>query len=79
MSKIKEILQSDLKPKEKQTELVEDLCNGKIKDKEFIEFFKSASDVDKGTCADVMKQVAEQKPETLAPYINILVFSSHLP
>ena len=59
MSKIEEILHSNLKPKEKQTKLVKAVCNGKIPDKEFIDFFKSASDVDKGTCADVMKHISE--------------------
>lgn len=73
MGKIEEILHSNLKPKEKQTKLVETVCNGKIQDKEFIEFFKSASDVDKGTCADAMKHISEQKPEILAPYIDFLV------
>jgi hypothetical protein len=73
MGKIEEILHSNLKPKEKKTKLVETVCNGKIQDKEFIEFFKSASDVDKGTCADAMKHISEQKPEILAPYIDILV------
>ncbi len=73
MSKIEEILHSNLKPKEKQTKLVETVCNGKIQDKEFIEFFKSASDVDKGTCSDAMKHISEQKPEILAPFIEILV------
>lgn len=33
MGKIEEILQSNLKPKEKQTKLVDAVCNGKIKDK----------------------------------------------
>ena len=73
MDKIEVILQSNLKPKEKQAKLVEAICNGKIKDKEFIEFFKSAPDVDKGTCTDVMKHISGQKPEILAPYIDILV------
>jgi hypothetical protein len=73
MGKIEEILQSDLKPKEKQTKLVEALCGGKTKGKDFIDFFQSASVVDKGTCADVMNHVSEQKPEILAPYIDILV------
>jgi hypothetical protein len=73
MVKIKEILQSKLKPKEKQTKLVEAVCSSKIKDREFIAFFQSASDVDKGTCADVMKRISEKKPEILAPYIDILV------
>lgn len=53
--------------------MVDAVCNGKIKDKEFIEYFKLASDVDKGTCADVMKHISEQKPEILAPYIGLLV------
>lgn len=73
MSIIEEILHSNLKPKEKQTQLVEGICTGKIKGKEFIEFFKYASDNDKGTCADAMKHVSEQKPEILAPYIDLLV------
>ena len=73
MKIIEDILKSTIKPKEKQLKLVEAVCNGKIKDNEFIEFFKSASDVDKGTCADVMKHVSEQKPEILAPYIDVLV------
>ena len=73
MKIIEDILKSKIKPKEKQLKLVETVCNGKINDKEFIEFFKSASDVDKGTCADVMKHVSKQKPEILAPYIDVLV------
>jgi hypothetical protein len=73
MGKIEEILQSNLKPKEKQTTLVDAVCNGKIKDKEFIEYFKLASDVDKGTCTAVMKHISEQKPEILAPYIDLLM------
>ncbi len=73
MNKIEEILRSNLKPKEIQIKLVETLCHGKIKDNEFIEFFKSASDRDKGTCADVMKHISDEKPEILGPYIDILV------
>jgi hypothetical protein len=73
MKIIEDILKSKIKPKEKQIKLVGAVCSGKIKDNEFIEFFKSASDVDKGTCADVMKHVSEQKPEILAPYIDVLV------
>lgn len=36
-------------------------------------FFESANDVDKGTCADVMKHVSAQKPTLLAPYTDALV------
>jgi len=72
MSKIEEILQSKLKPKEKQIKLVEAVTQKKIPAKEFMAFFESASAVDKGTCADVMKHVSAEKPEILAPYINTL-------
>ena len=73
MKIIEDILRLKIKPKEKQIKLVGAVCSGKIKDNEFIEFFKSASDVDKGTCAVVMKHVSERKPEILAPSIDVLV------
>ena len=73
MSKIEEILQSGLKPKEKLTALVEAVTQNKISAKEFIEYFKSASDVEKGTCADAMKHISKEKPEILAPYIDELI------
>jgi hypothetical protein len=73
MPKIEEILQSKLKPKEKQIMLVEAITQKKISAVEFINFFKSAYDVDKGTCADVMKHISATSPEILAPYIDTLV------
>jgi len=73
MTIIEDILQLNIKPKEKQQKLVEAVLNGKIKGKDLIEFFKSTSDVNKGTCSDVMKHVSEQKPEILAPFINDLL------
>ncbi len=36
-------------------------------------FFESASDVDKGTCADVMKHVSAEKPEIFILYIDVLI------
>ena len=54
---IEDTLRSEIKPKEKQAKLVEAVISGKIKAKEFIDFFKSAKDTDKGTCADVVKNV----------------------
>ncbi len=73
MSKIEEILQSKIKPKEKQTKLVEAVVFGEIPVKEFMAFFELAKDVEKGTCADVMKHVSAQKPALLAPYIDMLI------
>jgi len=73
MTIIEDILQLNIKPKEKQQKLVEAVLNGKIKGKDLIEFFKSASDVYKGTCSDIMKHVTEQKPEILVPFIDDLL------
>jgi hypothetical protein len=72
MKKIDEILRSNLKPKEKQTTLVNAVCNGDIPVREFIDFFKSCSDTDKGTCADAMKHISEIKPEILIKYTDVL-------
>lgn len=70
MNKIEEILQSKIKPKEKQTKLVKAVCEKNISAKDFISFFESASGVDKGTCADAMKHISASNPEILAPYIE---------
>ena len=73
MSRIQELLQSKRKPKEKLAGLIEAVKQKKIPAKEFIEYFKSASDVEKGTCADAMKHISEDEPEILAPYIDELI------
>lgn len=52
---------------------MEAVCSGAIDARTFIAFFKNASDVDKGTCADVMKHVSAQKPAILAKHIDLLV------
>ena len=72
MNAIETILQSTMKPKEKQAALVEAVCSGAITSAEFMGFFISASYVDKGSCADVMKHIAERDPEILGPYIDTL-------
>lgn len=73
MNKIEEILQSNIKSKEKQTKLVEVVCKKSVSAKEFIAFFESAAEVDKGTCADAMKHISASNPEILAPYIPTLI------
>jgi hypothetical protein len=73
MNHIEEILQQKIKPKEKQILLVESILSERISMKDFIIYFESASDVEKGTCADVMKHVSVADPSLLLPYIDILV------
>jgi hypothetical protein len=73
MNPIEKILRSPAKPKEKQTKLVKALVSEKIPAKDFIAFFESASDVEKGSCADVMKHVGDQRPDLLASFIGVLI------
>ncbi len=73
MSKIEKILRAKIKPKEKQTKLVEAVCKKNVSVKELMAFFESAADVDKGTCADAMKHISASNPEILAPYIPTLI------
>lgn len=73
MAKIGEILKSRLKPKEKVALLSESIKKDKALIKELIECFIAGSDVEKGTCADVMKHVSKDTPEILIPYIDDLI------
>ena len=61
----------------KPKELVEFLTKSILKDKtlfpQLIDVLKNGSDVDKGTCADVMKHVSANKPELFLSYIDVLV------
>ena len=73
MTKIEEILQSKIKLKEKQVNLVQKVISEQISVGELIQFFKSAHGAQKGTCADVMKHISKEKPEMLEPYIQLLI------
>ena len=73
MDPVETILRSAMKPKEKQAALVEAVCGGAITGGELMAFFTSASYVDKGSCADAMKHIAERNPEILGPHIDTLV------
>ena len=73
MTKIEDILQQKINPKEKQLILVEAVVSKNISTEDFFKFFETASDVDKGTCADAMKHISFKSPEILLPYIEILI------
>jgi len=73
MFTINDILTSQIKPKEKQVRLVKAVCEKKVSAKEFIDYFVSAVDVDKGNCADAMKHISASNPEILVPYIDTLL------
>jgi hypothetical protein len=73
MYEIEAILHSKRKPKEKVDGIINAIVSGSMPIEEFIEFFKSCSNVDKGNCADVMKHVSEKEPDKLHKYIGIII------
>ncbi|MCK4661784.1 MAG: hypothetical protein KAT68_02875 [Bacteroidales bacterium] len=73
MSLIKQILQSEKKPKEKVVLLVENVKKEKTLFGELMEILKTGSDVEKGTVAEVMKHVTKEKPKIAIPYINEMI------
>jgi ribosomal protein S17E len=73
MSEIQEILQSDKKHKEKVVLLTEKVRSDKKLVDELFELLKTGTDVEKGTVAEVMKFVSKDKPEVIAPYIDVLI------
>ncbi len=73
MSPIETILHSNVKPKEKQIRLVEMVVSGGIPVEKLMAYFETARDVDKGACADAMKQISALRPELLAPYMDTLI------
>ena len=67
------IFHSKSKPKEKIDEVINAIVSGSIQIDEFIEFFRSCSNVDKGNCADVLKRVSEKDPDKLHKYIGTII------
>jgi hypothetical protein len=71
--KLQEILETNLKHKEKVTKITEEINNNNELFKDLIELFKTGNDVTKGTCAEVMKFVSQKTPQVLLPYIDELI------
>jgi hypothetical protein len=71
--KLQEILDTNLKPKEKVTKIVNEITNNKENFTELINLFRSGNDITKGTCAEVMKFVSQNTPEVFLPYIDELI------
>ena len=70
---IKEILQSERKSKEKVALLAEKIKGDKKLVIKLVELLKTGTDVEKGTCAEIMKFVSKDKLEIVAPYIDVLI------
>jgi len=73
MPKIQKILQSDKKHKEKIALLTEKVKSDKRLIAQLFELLKTGTDVERGTAAEVMKFVSKDKPEMIAPYIDVLI------
>jgi hypothetical protein len=73
METIREIFDSKRKPKEIVSGSAERILqNPKLFD-ELMTILKTGSDVEKGTCADIMKHVTAEKPEIAEPFIEELI------
>ncbi len=73
METIKEILNSKRKPKEKVSDCKDIILNDHKLFKELIEILETGTEVEKGNCADIMKNVTAEKPDIAEPYIDILI------
>jgi len=72
-SKIKDILNSQMKPKERVSKIVESIKKDVTIFEQLMEVFRTGSDVEKGTCAEVMKFVSKDNPGIVVPYIDELI------
>lgn len=61
------------KPKELVAFLTESMEKDEKLFSQTIEILKTGSDVEKGTCADIMKHVSRDKPEILVTYVDDIV------
>lgn len=73
MSIIKAILTSNQKPKEKVSLSAEKIINDSSLFKELMVIMETGTDVEKGTCADIMKHVTSEKPEIAEPYLDEII------
>jgi hypothetical protein len=73
METIRQILDSNRKPKEIVAISAEKIIEHPKLFDELMAIFKTGSDVEKGTCADIMKHVTAQKPEIAEPFTEDLI------
>jgi HEAT repeat protein len=73
MNNLEEILKSKIKPKEKISLLTQMIKDDNSQVSYLIDLFKRGSDVEKGTCSEVMKFVSQNNPEVMLPYIDFLI------
>ena len=72
MNILGEIRKWEGKPKELVTFLTRSIIEDEALFQQLVDSLKTGSDVEKGTCADVMKHVTAEKPDIAAPYVDDL-------
>lgn len=73
MESISEILGSGMKPKDIVSSAAEKILQNPMLFHELIAILIKGSDVEKGTCADIMKHVTAEKPEIAEPFIDEII------
>lgn len=73
MSKIEEILQSKLKPKEKITLLADEIKKDKKFVDEIVSYFKSAPAGDQGHLIESLEYASQDNPELVAPHLDFVI------
>jgi hypothetical protein len=69
---IKDVLSLKMKPKEKVDKITNIVIDNPGKISELINNFKQGTDVEKGTYANVLKQVSERNPDIVEPFLEEL-------
>jgi len=73
MKILEKIRSSDKKPKELVAYLAEEIKKDESLFSQIIEGLTGGSEVERGTCADLLKQVTKDKPEYALPYLKTIV------
>jgi hypothetical protein len=73
MKILEEIREWKGKPKELVAFLAKNVKEDKTLFAQLVDCLKTGSEVEKGTCADVIKNVSKDKPEIAAPYVDEMI------
>ena len=73
MGVVRDILSSSRKPKEKCALIARKIHEDHSLVKELFELFETGTDPEKGSCADIMKELSNDEPSLLLPYLETLV------
>jgi len=73
MNLLEEIKNSKKKPKELVAYLTEEIKKDKTLFGQLIEGLTGGSDVERGTCADLLKHVTKDRPEYALPYLEAII------